>query len=167
MKSAEHLQPAGPEQRRLGLKAALAGTLVVTGSLAWMAATHQSHRTGVSAETFTHSAVPADIAIDRNGPSDVDVFKLTIRPGGASPWHSHRGPVLVTVKQGTVTQYRASGTSCTRATYKPGQAFVEEPGRVHVTKNETKRDVELYVVSMLPKGANSGEFEQRPANCHH
>ena len=156
--------PAAP--RRRGLKAAVAATLAVTGSFTFLAATKSSPPApDVTAKTLAASTTAADMDLSTKGPSDVEMFTLTVRPGGGSHWHSHRGPVLVSVTQGTLTVYRANGASCTKHTYKPGQAALETPGVVHITRNEAKVPLLLHVVSILPKGSDPGTPERRPADC--
>ena len=156
--------PAAPGRR--GLKAAVAATLAVTGTLTFMAATkNDPPAPDVVAKTLAASTTPADLDLRTKGPSDVEMFTLTVRPGGGSHWHTHQGPVLVSVTQGTLTVYRANGASCTKSTYKPGQAVLETPGVVHITRNEAKVPLVLHVISILPKGSDPGVPQQRPANC--
>jgi quercetin dioxygenase-like cupin family protein len=60
----------------------------------------------------------------------VVVQEVTIGPGGTTGWHSHPGPVVVVVKQGTLTYTRADGGVCTATDYSAGTAFVD-PGQGH------------------------------------
>jgi quercetin dioxygenase-like cupin family protein len=61
---------------------------------------------------------------------EVVVQEITIGPGGTTGWHSHPGPVIVVVKQGTITYVRADGGECTSTPYSAGTAFVD-PGQGH------------------------------------
>jgi quercetin dioxygenase-like cupin family protein len=61
---------------------------------------------------------------------EVVVQEVTIGPGGTTGWHSHPGPVVVVVKQGTLTYVRADGGVCTSTPYSAGTAFVD-PGQGH------------------------------------
>ena len=61
---------------------------------------------------------------------DVVVQEVTIGPGGTTGWHSHPGPVVVLVKQGTLTYVRADGGECISTPYPAGTAFVD-PGQGH------------------------------------
>ena len=38
--------------------------------------------------------------------TDVIIQNVQLAPGGYSGWHSHHGPVILTVKSGTATMYR-------------------------------------------------------------
>lgn len=61
---------------------------------------------------------------------EVVVQEITIGPGGTTGWHSHPGPVVVVVKQGTLTYVRAVGDQCVDTAYGAGTAFVD-PGQGH------------------------------------
>ena len=61
---------------------------------------------------------------------EVAVQEITIGPGGTTGWHSHPGPVIVVVKQGTLTYIRADGGVCSATPYTAGTAFVD-PGQGH------------------------------------
>ena len=71
-------------------------------------------------------------AIVSNAPDagEVAIQEVTIGPGGTTGWHSHPGPVVVVVKQGTLTYVRADGGVCTSTPYSAGTAFVD-PGQGH------------------------------------
>lgn len=64
------------------------------------------------------------------GAGEVVVQEITIAPGGTTGWHSHPGPVVVVVKQGTLTYVRAVGGECVDTDYSAGTAFVD-PGQGH------------------------------------
>jgi quercetin dioxygenase-like cupin family protein len=64
------------------------------------------------------------------GAGEVVVQEITIAPGGTTGWHSHPGPVVVVVKQGTLTYVRAAGGECILTPYSAGTAFVD-PGQGH------------------------------------
>jgi quercetin dioxygenase-like cupin family protein len=61
---------------------------------------------------------------------DVVVQEVTIGPGGTTGWHSHPGPVVVVVKQGTLTYVREKGGECVDTAFPAGTAFVD-PGQGH------------------------------------
>jgi quercetin dioxygenase-like cupin family protein len=61
---------------------------------------------------------------------EVVVQEITMGPLGTTGWHSHPGPVVVVVKQGTLTYVRADGGVCTSTPYPAGSAFVD-PGQGH------------------------------------
>lgn len=62
------------------------------------------------------------------------VVKYTVQPGARFPWHSHAGPVVVNVKEGSLVYVAADG--CEERTYGPGRAFVDAGhGHVHSAYN--------------------------------
>jgi quercetin dioxygenase-like cupin family protein len=154
-------------RRNLGFKTAVVATVVVTGSLSWMAARKHADAAKLSGEVVAETKLPAGPQLHVPDNAEVQVFKLTIHPGGTGGWHSHSGPILVNVTQGTASFYEAHGSSCTLKTIDHGQAFVEQPGVIHTTRNEGKRDLVIHGVSFRPKGSQPGTWQARPVNCHH
>jgi quercetin dioxygenase-like cupin family protein len=86
-----------------------------------------------------------------NGDSDLYITQLTFQPGGQTGWHTHPGPSLVTVTEGTVTAYEHD---CTFATYSAGQSFTDIAcGDVHNVRNETSAEAKTVAVQLVPHGA--------------
>ena len=77
-----------------------------------------------------------EVVIDLPDLTHVAVARITMQPGAQFPWHTHPGPVLVTVTQGELVYVMADG--CMQHTYAAGSAFVD-PGRgnVHTAFNPT------------------------------
>ncbi|MCU1450727.1 MAG: cupin [Acidimicrobiales bacterium] len=161
------LAEAPKTESRWGLKAAVAATVIATVSLSWMAATKHSGDNKLTGELLAKATLPSATQFRAADNTEVQVFKLTVRPGGTGGWHSHSGPVIVNVTQGTASFYEAHGSSCSKRTIERGQAFVEQPGVIHTTRNDGKRDLIIHGVSMRPKGSQPGTWQVRPANCHH
>ena len=61
-------------------------------------------------------------------PSRTVTARFTIQPGARFPWHSHAGPVVVNVVEGTLVFVE---TDCSERSYPMGLAFVD-PGHGHV-----------------------------------
>ncbi|MGB5953256.1 MAG: hypothetical protein WBG57_12180 [Ornithinimicrobium sp.] len=69
-----------------------------------------------------------------NRPSGIATATFELEPGDSFPWHTHPGPVLVSVVGGGELSFiRAKG--CKRRQYPAGSAFVE-PGPVHTAYNQ-------------------------------
>jgi hypothetical protein len=85
--------------------------------------------------------------IDTKGESDVWMLENRIAPGGTFGWHSHPGPSLVIVKTGALTLYRADDPSCTPEVVEAGSGLV------------------VYVMSIVPRGANRRIDEPQPSSC--
>jgi len=76
---------------------------------------------------------------------EVVVQEVTIGPGGTTGWHSHPGPVVVVVKQGTLTYIRADGGVCSATPYSAGTAFVDPgQGHAHTAFNFGTENLVLY-----------------------
>jgi quercetin dioxygenase-like cupin family protein len=69
------------------------------------------------------------VVINVDDPSRTVDVKYTVQPGAQFPWHSHRGPVVVTLVSGSLAYIPAD--TCHERTYVAGQSFVD-PGHGHV-----------------------------------
>jgi hypothetical protein len=113
-----------------------------------------------------------DVEIKAQDNTDIAVSNVVVAPGGTSGWHSHPGPVLVIVKTGTITFYRAGkhrgldgdeenpnnaahGPTCSRTDYPAGSAFVEvpAPGHVMLARNEGAIEATVTATYFAPPGA--------------
>ena len=78
-----------------------------------------------------------------DSPSDVLTVQLTFQPDGSVGWHTHNGPVIVTVASGALTL--VSSGDCTPRVYQTGQSFVDPgQGHVHLAYNATAGQTVLY-----------------------
>jgi quercetin dioxygenase-like cupin family protein len=94
------------------------------------------------------------------GDSDLYITQNTIQPGGQSGWHTHPGPSLVTVTEGTVTVYH---DDCTFETYTVGQTFTDLGcGDVHNVRNETGVQAKTVAAQIVPHGAIRREDRPDP-----
>ena len=100
--------------------------------------------------------------IARNRRIDVFVQHLVFGPNEATPWHSHAGPVIVTVVRGSFTYEREVRGECDRKTYHAGQGFVDRGfGREHrgVAGPE---GAHLYATYLQPRGVASHIIMAKP-----
>lgn len=100
--------------------------------------------------------------------SDVDVVTqtITITPGGHTGWHSHPGPVFVTITAGAMTFYDGDDPTCTPVIYPTGSTFIDEGGgHVHIARNLGSVDLVLYATYLLPVGAGLRTDAANPGNC--
>jgi quercetin dioxygenase-like cupin family protein len=82
------------------------------------------------------------------GDSDLYVTKHTFDPGGQTGWHSHPGPSLITVIQGTLTVYH---DDCTSETFTAGQSFTDLGcGDIHNAVNEGDTEAIDVAVQIVP-----------------
>jgi hypothetical protein len=68
------------------------------------------------------------------GETTLQVVENRVAPGGSFGWHSHPGPSLLIVKQGTITFYRADDPTCTPDVRTAGQTALVN--RCAVTANQ-------------------------------
>jgi len=113
--------------------------------------------------------------IKTHGDSDLYVQQNTWDPGAcggcipSSGWHTHPGPSLVIVTQGTVTEYDGDDPSCTPHVYSTNgtNSFVDiGGGAVHIIRDESGAVAKTTVVQLIPAGATRRQdVTPAPGNC--
>ena len=107
--------------------------------------------------------------IKTEGASDLYVQQNTWQPGGSSGWHTHPGPSLVIVTQGSVTAYEGDDPTCTPHVYTAGtanNAFIDPGGgHVHIVRNETSALAQTIAVQLIPAGATRRQHAPDPGTC--
>ena len=93
----------------------------------------------------------------QNAPVNILNVHQTFVPGGFSGWHTHSGPGIVIVEQGTLTIEEREGCF---VDYPQGAVLFEGgPGHIHNALNRTGSDVILdayfFLPAFIPPGANS------------
>ena len=99
--------------------------------------------------------------------SDIVVNSATLAAGGTTGWHSHPGPVVVTIKTGALTIYDAG--DCRPVLHPAGTAFIEPGGSkdIHVGRNEGATPVEWVATLFVGVGVTTRIDAPAPANCPH
>lgn len=94
--------------------------------------------------------------------SHVDVVVRThdYAVGGSTGWHTHPGPVFITVLQGQVTFYEYDDPTCTPHYVSAGQGYVDT-GRGHLGRNESGQSAKDVTVILAP--VNLGFRAELPA----
>jgi quercetin dioxygenase-like cupin family protein len=155
--------PRSASRRRAARAAALSAlVLAVAGGASLVQANPDD---SFAVEAVAKAAIPGGVEIASRGASDAGIVRITIAPGGDGGWHSHSGPVLVTVTRGTATFYDGDDPDCTPRRVGQGQGLVEHPGHVHLTTNEGSEPLELYAVSVVPAGADVNLPAEDPGSC--
>jgi hypothetical protein len=72
-------------------------------------------------------------------------------PGSSTGWHTHPGPVFITVTEGKVTFYEADDPTCTPKVVSAGEGYVDT-GRGHIGRNETGQPAKDVTVIIAPVG---------------
>jgi hypothetical protein len=112
--------------------------------------------------------------IKTHGASDLYIQQNTWDPsacGGCVPssgWHTHPGPSLVIVTQGTVTEYDGDDPTCTPHVYSANgtNSFVDiGGGAVHIIRDESGAVAKTTVVQLIPAGAVRRQDAPDPGNC--
>jgi len=107
-----------------------------------------------------------DLKLSTRDDVQVVTQTITIAPGGHTGWHSHPGPVFVTISAGTMTFYDADDPTCTPGTYATGDSFVDQGGgHVHIARNEGAVNLVLYATYLVPVGAAIRTDIPNPGTC--
>ena len=107
--------------------------------------------------TFEPFSVKTDhdspIAFQARAKSDLDlvVREHAYAPGGYTGWHTHPGPVFITVKTGTVTFYEYDDPTCTPIVVTAGEGYVDD-GHGHIGVNATDQPAVDVSVILAPVG---------------
>ena len=153
----------------IGRATALA-LVAVMASIGVAAATSGSGAVGT---VLARGTLEAGAKVDADGlkfktqdATDVVTQSITVAPGGHTGWHSHPGPVFVTIRSGTLTFYDASEPACSPVTYRAGDTFIDRGGgHVHIARNEGTTTLELYATYLVPVGAAIRIDAPDPGNC--
>jgi quercetin dioxygenase-like cupin family protein len=83
---------------------------------------------------------------------DVATQQIVLGPGGHTGWHSHPGPVLVTVKSGALRLIYADDCTGLGTVYEAGDSFVDRGDEtVHIARNESQTaNVEFWATYLVP-----------------
>ena len=114
----------------------------------------------------TNDALPHHVKLKTKGDSDVYVVQNTVKPGGHSGWHTHPGPSLITIKEGTATFYDGDDPTCTPHVYEAGTGAIDlGDGHVHLLKNNGSVDLVTVTVQILPATADRRIDAPAPGHC--
>lgn len=159
---------------------ALVLTIAALGALAY-GGSAQAETTPVAIEVLTPRAAFTDDAsmqvrlkVDGHGtdviktsdPSNIVTTRVTVQPGAQIPWHTHHGPVFVTLAQGELTYISSEG--CASRRYPAGTAFVD-PGHGHVhTAYNSGSEVTVFVATFFETPPGTAPITipaDGPADC--
>ena len=99
------------------------------------------------------------IHLKTKGSTDLVTQQIVLAGGGNTGWHSHPGPVLVTVKRGALRLIYANDPTCEGTIYRAGDSFVDRGDEVvHIARNlSATEELELWATYLVP-GEPSGAF---------
>ena len=159
-----------------GLVAATIGTVVAASTAV---ATPAAGFSGVTLAKGTFGPLSSHLRSDSpkwretlktKGMSDLYVQQNTWQVGGSTGWHTHPGPSLVVVTEGTVTVYDGDDPTCTPHRYSagtPDNSFVDVGGgEVHLIRNETTEQAQTIAVQLVPSTTDRRQDAPDPGHCH-
>ena len=155
--------------KRVLVAAALAAA--ITGGLAWATQGSGTQSTLIGRASFE------DVKVHRVGPEgwhvkvqakpalDIATQVITFQAGGQSGWHSHPGPVFISVVSGTMTFYESDDPDCEPVVRHAGEGFVDVGDHAHIARNETQVPAMNVVTYLVPPGAALRIDQPSPGNC--
>jgi hypothetical protein len=108
---------------------------------------------------------PVDYKAEAKSPVDFVVRRHDYAIGGYTGWHTHPGPVFITVTQGELTYYHYGDPTCTPHVVTAGHGLVDD-GMGHMVRNESGATAQDVSVIMAPVGgAFRGELNPPNPDC--
>jgi hypothetical protein len=106
-----------------------------------------------------------DVKLQAKDPLDVVVRTHDYAVDSSTGWHTHPGPVLITVAQGEVTFYEYDDPTCTPTVVSAGQGYVDT-GHGHIGRNESGQPARDVTVIFAPVAlAFRGELDAPGPYC--
>jgi len=108
---------------------------------------------------------PVDFKAKAKSPIDLVVRRHDYAVGSTTGWHTHPGPVFITVTVGQLTYYERDDRTCTGHVVSAGHGFVDN-GRGHIVRNESGQPAQDVSVIIAPVGgAFRGELDAPSPYC--
>ena len=141
-------------------------TLVLASALGMTAAALAAGHRPIAEKVLGAASVGQPYTFQVQQPADVVVAKATVPPGASFGWHSHRAAVVAIVKSGTLSLYDSADPTCTAHRYSAGEGFTEQPGHIHLARNEGRKPVVVLVTYLgLKHGVSPDVPAAKPGNC--
>ena len=106
-----------------------------------------------------------ELSVQAKRPTDIVVRTNDYAPGTSTGWHSHPGPVFITVTEGQVTFYERDDPTCTPKVVSKGQGYVDT-GKGHIGRNESGAPARDVTVIFAPVGQSfRGELDAPAPQC--
>ena len=141
--------------------AGVAGAVVVVAGTAIAAHAPEIDPATVPTGFFVAHNRVADIPVSAiaraSAPNGAEVYvqHLSLGANQVFAWHTHPGPVVVTVRSGSLTYQDAGPNACHDRMYSAGQGFVD-PGFGHVHRVIAgPSGAEIYSTFFLPPGSEN------------
>ena len=154
----------------------LAGTsyvlvALVCATIAWASPPAGVTPTVISRGTYEPFKVKTDhdSLVDFEAKAKAD-FDMVVRqhvyaPHAFTGWHTHPGPVFITVLMGTLTFYERDDPTCTPNVVRAGEGYVDD-GHGHIGVNDSDQPALDVSVILAPVGlAFRGELDAPSPYC--
>jgi hypothetical protein len=106
-----------------------------------------------------------ELSAQAKRPVDIVVRTHDYAPGSSTGWHSHPGPVFITITEGQVTFYERDDPTCTPKVVSKGQGYVDT-GKGHIGRNESGAPAKDVTVIFAPVGQSfRGELDASAPQC--
>ena len=110
------------------------------------------------------------VHLKTKGSVDVATQQIVMEGGGSTGWHSHPGPVVVTVKSGALRLIYADDPTCDGTVYEAGDSFIDRGDAVtHIARNvSSTAQVEFWATYLVPGAPGTGfrnDVSPAPNNC--
>ena len=106
-----------------------------------------------------------EVEVEARPALDIATQTITFQPGGQSGWHSHPGPVFISVMSGTMTFYESDDPDCEPIVRNAGEGYLDTGEHAHIARNETAAPATNVVTYFVPPGAALRVDEPFPGNC--
>ena len=119
-------------------------------------------------EEFKVKRVGADdweVEVEAGPALDIAVQRIVFQPGGQSGWHSHPGPVFISVVEGTMTFYESGDPDCAPIVRHAGEGYLDVGDHAHIARNETLEPATNVVTYLAPPGSGLRIDQPQPTHC--
>ena len=150
--------------------AAILGVMAMTVSVGPVLATPGSGftRTVQGSATLEPFRVHADdFEIQSKNTTDIVMAKFTVDVGGDTGWHTHPGPMLITIAKGQFKLINfTEEDGCTEQVFGAGEGFVGSPNMVHIGRSVGEEPVVGYVTFLnVPVGGATLDPSPEDPGC--
>lgn len=106
-----------------------------------------------------------EVEVEAKPDLDVAVQTIEFAAGGQSGWHSHPGPVFISVVQGRMTFYDSDDPNCEPTVRSAGEGFLDVGDHAHIARNESGAPAKNVVVYFAPRATPIRVEQPNPGNC--
>ena len=132
----------------------LALGVVAGGVLAWAQSAMGVSALVLARGTYQPFKVKSDVLdfeAKAKSPVDMVVRRHDYAVGGTTGWHTHPGPVFITVTAGQLSFYEVDDPTCTPKIVNAGEGYVDT-GHGHIARNESGLPATDVSVILAPVG---------------